>query len=74
MKSSSFVFLLQLLFITLKLTNCINWSWWQVFLPFILSGLLYFTAAIVIIFAIALLLIWATLASKGEIEVTKKIR
>jgi hypothetical protein len=74
MKPISFVFLLQLLFITLKLTNYITWPWWQVLLPLILNGVLCLASAIVIIFTLAVLLIWAALASKGEIEITKKIR
>lgn len=28
---------LQLLFIGLKLANVIDWPWWQVFLPFIIT-------------------------------------
>ena len=31
--SSDFSILLSILFITLKLTHVINWSWWLVLLP-----------------------------------------
>ena len=45
----SFFDLLTLVFITLKLTNVINWSWWLVLLP------LYGGAIVtIIVFAIAL--------------------
>lgn len=42
-----FVGLLQILFIGLKLTNYINWSWWWVFSPFLIS-----TALTLVILAI----------------------
>lgn len=32
-----FLPLLAIVFIVLKLTNVINWSWWLVFLPMIIS-------------------------------------
>ena len=45
----SFFDLLTLVFITLKLTNVINWSWWLVLLP------LYGSAIVaIVVFAIAL--------------------
>jgi|DEB0MinimDraft_3_1074331.scaffolds.fasta_scaffold188694_2 hypothetical protein len=34
----SFIGLLQLLFIGLKLTGYITWAWWQVLLPLIISS------------------------------------
>lgn len=34
---TGFVTLLQILFIGLKLTGYINWSWWWVMSPFIIS-------------------------------------
>lgn len=30
---SGFLYLLTLLFIALKLTNVLDWTWWQVFAP-----------------------------------------
>jgi hypothetical protein len=39
--SVSFVGLLQLVFITLKLIGVITWSWWLVLLPTIISGVFY---------------------------------
>lgn len=48
----SFVSLLQLAFIILKLCNVINWNWVLVMLPFIISGgiwLLFFIIGLVII-------------------------
>ena len=39
--SVSFVGLLQLVFITLKLIGVITWSWWLVLLPTIISAGLY---------------------------------
>lgn len=47
----SFVSLLQLAFIILKLCNVINWNWVLVMLPFIITGgisLLFFIIALVI--------------------------
>ena len=52
---AGFMGLLTLLFITLKLTNVIAWSWWLVLLP------LYGTAAIVLL---AYLVVIITLAVK----------
>lgn len=50
-----FVSGLQLLFIGLKLGGVINWSWWVVFLPFIISGsivgLILMVALIFFVFA-----------------------
>ena len=43
----SFVGLLQLLFIALKLMDYINWSWWVVLSPTIVSFLIVFIAATV---------------------------
>ena len=34
----SFIGLLQIAFIVLKLCNVIDWSWWLVLLPLIISG------------------------------------
>jgi len=36
--SCSFVGLLQIVFIVLKLCGIIDWSWWCVLLPFIISS------------------------------------
>lgn len=56
-----FVGLLQLVFIVLKLCNVINWSWWAVLLPAIISvGL--FVVVILAIIIIALL----PFGKKGE--------
>ena len=51
-----FVGLLQIVFITLKLCNVIDWSWWWVLSPLLLSCglvlLLLFTFAVVIIMSL----------------------
>lgn len=47
----TFLSMLTLIFITLKLTNVIAWSWWLILLPFygsILLGLLLFVVAAVL--------------------------
>ena len=44
----TFIILLQVLFIGLKLTNKINWSWWLVLLPLILYCILYFFVLVLI--------------------------
>lgn len=49
----SFVGLLQVAFIVLKLCNVINWSWWLVLLPTIISGglvVLLFILSVVLTF------------------------
>ena len=51
----TFVGLLQVAFIVLKLCNVINWSWWLVMLPAIISGG----------FIIILLILAVILAFKG---------
>lgn len=38
---------LQIIFIVLKLTNLINWSWWVVFIPFWVSMGVYAAALII---------------------------
>jgi len=38
----SFITLLQIVFITLKITDQIDWSWWIVLLPFIVSFVINF--------------------------------
>ena len=38
----SFLGLLQVVFITLKITGQIDWSWWFVLLPFIVSFVINF--------------------------------
>lgn len=38
----SFITLLQVVFITLKITDQIDWSWWIVLLPFIVSFVINF--------------------------------
>jgi hypothetical protein len=47
----SFVGLLQVLFIGLKLTNFIAWPWWQVLLP----GIIYFGIVAVLLFILFVL-------------------
>lgn len=47
----TFVGLLQVAFIVLKLCNVINWSWWLVMLPAIISG-----GFIVVLFILAVVL------------------
>jgi hypothetical protein len=49
-KSFSFFSLLGLLFIGLKLTGYITWSWWIVLLPF--YGPLAATVVVLLVFAI----------------------
>lgn len=49
-----FTSLLTIVFITLKLTNVINWSWWWVLSP------IWISIALVII-ALVVLLIWAVI-------------
>jgi len=51
-----------LLFLILKLTDVINWSWWIICLP------VYFLPAIIIV----CLIIYYCLAVKNKIEETKK--
>jgi hypothetical protein len=46
-----FVSLLQILFIGLKLTGYINWSWWWVMSPFIISTAIGLTI-LAVIFAV----------------------
>jgi phosphotransferase system glucose/maltose/N-acetylglucosamine-specific IIC component len=46
----SFLTLLGLIFITLKLTNYIDWSWWWVLLP--IYGIVIFAVIIFIIVVI----------------------
>lgn len=48
-KSNNSVGFLQIVFITLKLTNFINWSWWWVMSPLIACGLI----AVLVFLAIA---------------------
>jgi hypothetical protein len=38
----SFITLLQVVFITLKITSQIDWSWWVVMLPLIVSFVINF--------------------------------
>ena len=38
----SFLGLLQVVFITLKITGQIDWSWWLVLIPFIVSFVINF--------------------------------
>jgi hypothetical protein len=48
----NFLSVLTLIFITLKLTNYIDWSWWLVSLPFLIAvgiSLFYFLIAIYIL-------------------------
>ena len=40
--TGSFISLLTLIFITLKLTNYIDWSWWAVLAPLWVPGVLVF--------------------------------
>ncbi len=49
---TTFVVLLQITFIILKLTETIAWAWWVVMLPFILYG-----ALAIVVLAIALVVI-----------------
>jgi membrane protein YdbS with pleckstrin-like domain len=44
----SFVGLLQILFIGLKLTNFIAWPWWQVMLPTIISFFIFIVCLIIV--------------------------
>ena len=50
----SFVSLLQLAFIILKLCNVINWSWVLVMLPFIICGGIWFLLFIIFLIIIFL--------------------
>jgi hypothetical protein len=54
-KSMSFLGLLTLLFIALKLTGVINWSWWLVWLP--LYGPWLFVLGIGMIFLIIAIIV-----------------
>ncbi len=50
----SFVGLLTIVFITLKLTRFIDWSWWWVLSPLWISGLVAAClAAVVLVIAVA---------------------
>ncbi len=55
---TTFVVLLQVVFITLKLTGTIAWAWWVVMLPFILYG-----ALAIVVTAIALVVILVALVA-----------
>jgi phosphoglycerol transferase MdoB-like AlkP superfamily enzyme len=46
----SFMGLLTILFIALKLTNFIDWSWWWVLSPMWLSAVILVLAVILLIF------------------------
>ena len=59
MKPGYFFALLTLIFVTLKLTGHISWSWWLVLLPFYGSALL---ALILVLSGIVLV----ALARKGK--------
>lgn len=39
--------LLQLMFIYLKLTSQIDWAWWQVLLPLIISGIIVLISLVI---------------------------
>lgn len=46
----NFMYLLGLIFVTLKLYNIITWSWWIVTLPFWLSyGIILFASFVVLL-------------------------
>ncbi len=45
----SFVGLLTILFIALKLTNFIDWSWWWVLSPMWLSGVILVLAVLLLV-------------------------
>jgi fatty acid desaturase len=46
----SFMGLLTILFIALKLTNFIDWSWWWVLSPMWLSGVILVLAVLLLVF------------------------
>lgn len=48
-KGISFPFILGLLFLTLKLTHVITWSWWLVLLPFYFIPVLLIVIFVIII-------------------------
>lgn len=49
------LFLLFLVFLTLKLTNVIGWSWWFVTMP-LWGGIVIILSVLIIIFLIAVIL------------------
>lgn len=49
-----FVGLLTIVFITLKLTNYIDWSWWWVLSPLWISGILVLMVVITIISTVSI--------------------
>ena len=49
-----FVSVLTIIFVVAKLVGLINWSWWLVFSPLILS----FTLSCLVLIIIAILYIW----------------
>ncbi len=51
-----FVGVLQIVFIVLKLCNLINWSWWLVLLPIIISGGLTILLLVVALIVAAVML------------------
>jgi hypothetical protein len=59
--------LLTIVFVTLKLTGFIDWSWWLVLLP------LYGSIAFFLIFAVIALVI-AFFVAKQEVEIKRHIR
>jgi len=46
-----FTEILTLIFIVLKLTHYIDWSWWYVLLPEIIMGVIYLTFFSAVVFA-----------------------
>lgn len=44
-----FTLVLTIIFVILKVTSVIKWSWWWVFSPMIINFILYFIVAFVIL-------------------------
>lgn len=70
---TSFLTLLSIVFITLKLTNVIDWSWWYVLAP-IWGGLALFLVIVIIILIVKLVLSKKYKAKIKEYELKKQER
>jgi hypothetical protein len=44
-----FTLVLTIIFVILKLTSVIKWSWWWIFSPMIISFILYFIVVFVVL-------------------------
>jgi hypothetical protein len=66
-----FLSILTLLFITLKLTGLITWSWWWVLSPIIFQGILI--TALIFMFGLFALIIFATFNERQLLNLQDKL-